>query len=278
MKNHLELFSGTHSFGKISSKQNYKVFSLDRDMGAICPFDSGYESKHHFKEDIMTFNYKQFPQNHFNLITASPVCLWWSNLRNTWVGRKMKSHGDIVITKEILEEDMNNFGKPMVDKVFEIIEYFKPDKWIIENPKGSKMKHYIEELYPQYNNYKDADYCKYSDWGYKKSTRFWLEGISFIPLVCEKDCDNMIDVGGIGEEKQSLHKDRMGTSKTINDNGKIIRVNTAILRKKYKDYPNLQKHKKCVDGGKRDNTIGKGSTKNERYRIPPKLIEALLKS
>ena len=45
----------------------------------------------------------------------------------------------------------------------------------------------------------------------------------------------------VEKNEQKIHSDRMGTSKTINDNGKIIRVNTAMLRKKYKDYPNLQK-------------------------------------
>ena len=35
------------------------------------------------------------------------------------------------------------------------------------------------------------------------------------------------------------HKVRMGTSKTIIDNGKLIRVNTAKLRMKYKNFSNV---------------------------------------
>ena len=118
--NHLELFSGTHSFGKVSSSKGYNVVSLDRDLGATCPF-SEYVSENHIQEDIMTWDYKIYPKGHFKLITASPVCLWWSNLRNTWIGRKLKAHGDAVITKEILDDDIKKFGIPMVDKVFEII-------------------------------------------------------------------------------------------------------------------------------------------------------------
>jgi site-specific DNA-cytosine methylase len=190
--NHLELFSGTHSFGKVSSKLNYNVVSLDRDLGAKCPF-TDYLSKEHIKEDILTWNYKKYPVGHFKLITASPVCLWWSNLRNTWIGRKLKCHNGLVCTKELLEEDINKYGKPMVDKVIEIIEYFKPDYWIIENPKSGKMKNYISEKYPHYNTYNDFSYCKFSDWGYKKDTRFWNNIPKLKSCLCKKDCGYIVN-------------------------------------------------------------------------------------
>ena len=166
--NHLELFSGTHSFGKVSSKLGYNVISLDRDLGAECPFKSGYKSKKHIKEDIMTWDYKIYPTGHFKLITASPVCLWWSRLRYSWIGRKIKAHGNEIITKEILDEDIQKYGVPMVDKVFEIIEYFNPEYFIIENPKTGQMKEYISDMIP----FLDVDYCRYG-FNYKKPTRFW---------------------------------------------------------------------------------------------------------
>ena len=248
--NHLELFSGTHSFGKVSSLKGYEVYSLDRDLGDT---NDGYISQHHFKEDIMTWDYKQFDRGFFKIITASPVCVWWSVLRNTWIGRKLKGMTR-PLTMTDIENDIEIFGKPMVDKVFEIIDYFDPQYFIIENPKTGRMKEYINELIPYY----DIDYCRYSDWGYKKTTRFWtnIEGLEFIP--CNNKCDNMITINN-----QNLHKDRMGTSKTINDNGKIIRVNGAELRKKYKDYENII------------NNYGEGVSKKkaDRYKIPPKLIE-----
>ncbi len=257
--NHLELFSGTHSFGKVSSKLGFNVYSLDRDLGAECKLGSGYISQYHFKEDIMTWNYKQYPKGFFKIITASPVCLWWSQLRKTWIGRKLKSHGDTIITKEILDEDMEKYGVPMVDKIFEIIDYFEPEYYIIENPKTGKMKEYINDLIPYY----DVDYCKYSDWGYKKTTRFWtnIEGLVF--NKCNKDCENMIEWEG-----QKLHKNRMGTGKTIIDNGKIIRCNSKALRIKYKDYENIQNPDNNSAVG-----VSEGSNKLERYRIPSKVIE-----
>ena len=56
----------------------------------------------------------------------------------------------------------------MVDKVFEIINYFNPEFYIIENPQTGKMKHYINDLIPYY----DLDYCIYG-FDYRKTTRFW---------------------------------------------------------------------------------------------------------
>ncbi len=171
--NHLELFSGTHSFGKVSSKLGYKVYSLDRDLGDE---NEGYKSANHIQEDIMTWDYKQYPKGFFKIITASPVCLWWSICRLSWIGRKLKSHGDKIITQEILDKDIELYGVPMIDKVFEIIDYFDPQYYIIENPKTGKMKQYINDLIPYY----DIDYCMYG-LTYKKPTRFWtnIEGLEF---------------------------------------------------------------------------------------------------
>ena len=185
----LELFSGTHSIGKIGSKLGHEIVSLDRDLDAE---NDGYKSDYHIKADIMTWDYKnEFSEGDFDLITASPVCLFWSNLRNTWIGRRSKtinSDGSIV-TREDIERDINLHGKPMVDKCFEIIEFFKPKYWWLENPATGRMKNYISSDYPNYNTYFDVDYCKYSDWGYKKKTRFWTNIQGFNPKVCKRDCE-----------------------------------------------------------------------------------------
>ena len=288
----LELFSGTHSIGKVAKEYGIEVVSLDRDLDGT---HEGYTSDHHIKADIMTWDYKQFAQDEFDIITASPVCLFWSRLRNCWIGRKAKSiHPTEIITKEHLVAQINEYGKPMVDKCFEILEYFQPNYWWLENPQTGLMKDYIAEKYPEYNTYYDVDYCKYSDWGYQKRTRFWTNIIDYDPKVCKKDCENMVIVNGkpnhktvlangyteidgkkvlcnTKERRQKIHKERMGTTKTVNDNGKIIRVNTKELRKKYKDYENIQsKHSKTISN------VGGGTNRLDRYRIPPKLIRDLL--
>ena len=56
----------------------------------------------------------------------------------------------------------------MVDKVLEILDYFNPDYYIIENPETSQMVKYINNLIPNYVLY----YCNYG-YDYKKPTRFW---------------------------------------------------------------------------------------------------------
>jgi len=235
----LELFSGTHSIGKIAEQRGYEVVSLDRDLPAT------------IKIDIMKWDYKKdYPVGYFDIITASPVCLWWSNLRKCWIGRKIKAHGDTIITKEILEEDIENFGKPMVDKVREILEYFKPKYYWIENPQTGLMKNYITDL-----PFHDVDYCQYSDWGYKKKTRFWTN-IKINPKTCDiKNCSNV---------EEGRHKKNLATVRVIDELGNKILVNTKALR---------LKHKKLLISSKNKT---QGTSKHDRYRIPPNLIEDLL--
>jgi hypothetical protein len=196
----LELFSGTHSIGKVAKARGYEVVSLDRDL----PAD--------INTDIMTWDYKNdYKEGEFDIITASPVCLWWSILRLSWVGRKLKAHGDKIITKEILQNDINIYGKPMVDKVREIIDYFKPKYYWIENPCSGSMKDYIRDL-PYY----DVDYCQYSNWGYRKNTRFWTNIKDFIPKVCDGiNCVNMMP-------NTKKHSKRLGAiTKGTNQTSKV---------------------------------------------------------
>tara|TARA_R110000851_G_scaffold160764_1_gene304064 strand:- start:63 stop:752 length:690 start_codon:yes stop_codon:yes gene_type:complete len=191
----LELFSGTHSIGVVAKEMDMEVVSLDRDLEAKSKLYD-YTSEFHIQSDIMTWDYKsQFNEGDFYIITASPVCLFWSALRFFWIGRESKTikpQGGIVSMDDI-NADIEKYGKPMVDKVIEIIEYFKPSFYWIENPKTSSMKHYIAEKYPQYNIFYDVDYCKYSDWGYQKKTRFWTNITDFKPKLCLKDCENIIN-------------------------------------------------------------------------------------
>lgn len=234
----LELFSGTGSISKVCIERKWEVITLDRDMKAD------------IQEDIMTWDYKKkYKPCYFDIITASPVCLFWSICRNSWIGRKIKMHGDKIITKEILQEDIDKYGKPMVDKVREIIEYFKPKYFWIENPQTSRMKEYITDL-PFY----DVDYCKYSDFGYKKRTRFWTNIKGFDPKKCKKDCGYTYEKGG--------HK-----------------IDTGCRRYRHKETgeiyaPSTKKQRQEIDK-KLYHLIECNTTKYDRYRIPFKLIREL---
>lgn len=280
----LELFSGTHSIGQVLKEKGWDIVSLDRDLGADTPFGD-YVSENHIKCDILTWDYKKdYKQGDFDLITASPVCLWWSSLRYSWINRKCKSiHPTEVITKEILDADIERFGKPMVDKVFEILDYFKPKTWWIENPQTGRMRHYIAEKYPTYNTFYDVDYCKYSNWGYKKRTRFWTNMKDFKPKLCKMDCENVVK-----EDSGKKHHNIILANGWEEHDGKNVLMNTKALRDKYKgekDKRVRKKHLKSfgsnvkgepfMKNGKpyKQKCVGGGSSRLERYRIPKKLVE-----
>ena len=258
----LDLFSGTHSIGNCCEEIGWEVVSLDYKLPAT------------HQIDILEFDYKQYPKNYFQVIWASPDCCFYSRLQNCWLGKK-KADG-ILFTKEILEEKRKHSDK-LIKKTLEIINYFHPELWFMENPKSGTLKDRdVVKGLPFY----DVDYCMYSDWGYQKPTRIWTNKKDFKPLVCDKSgsCGNMIeckhklnvanDVHTIGEKKkQKLHRERMGTSKTILEGDKIIRVNTAELRKKYKDNENIMF---------KGELVMKGTKLLDRFRVPSDLIFSLL--
>jgi len=233
----LELFSGTHSVGKVCAEYGWEVISLDLKNADI-------------NKNILEWDYRTFSVGHFDIIWGSPPCNTFSLLRTSCIGRKLKRHNGAVFTKELLQKDIDEIGLPILRKTEEIINYFKPKYYFIENPQTGRMKEYMTH-HPHY----DVDYCMYSDFGYKKRTRIWtnLEGLD--PKLCNGNCGNIED---------GRHIVNFGGERTINDNGKIIRVRTKELREKYKDFENVQPYLK-----------GGGNNKTERYRIPFKLIRAL---
>ncbi len=225
----LELFSGTHSVGKVCKEKGWDVVSVDID------------GKADINISILDWDYKKdYKKGDFDIIWASPPCSTFSNCRRCWIGRKIKAFGDNVVTAEMLDKDMEENGVPLVNKTREIIEYFEPNYWFIENPQTGQMKNYLSDL-PYY----DVDYCKYSDWGYRKRTRIWTNNDRFVPKICRKDCENMFD--------PNKHKTEMSNAKTIK-----------------RDKNNL--------GNSFGNNLTGGSTGrlSTRYRIPPLLIKDLL--
>jgi site-specific DNA-cytosine methylase len=166
--NVLELFSGTQSVGKACDKIGWNAVSVD----LLLPADH--------KVDIMEFDYKQYPKDHFQVIWASPPCVAYSNLQSCWLGRK-KGNGE-VYTKETMNHDMNEADK-LIAKTLEIIDYFQPSLWFMENPKTGKLK--TREIMKDIPFY-DVSYCMYSDWGYEKRTRIWTNKKDWNNLICDK--------------------------------------------------------------------------------------------
>ena len=191
----LELFSGTGSVGKCCKELGWDVVSVDMIFNAT------------HKCDIMEFDYKQYNKNEFDIVWASPPCTNYSKLQDCWIGRMRKGK---LYTKEVQQEEMNEDDK-LVLKTFEIINYFNPEYWFIENPASSKMKD--RPFMKDKNNYV-VDYCMYSDWGYRKRTRIWTNRKDFKPKLCDGkgNCGNMVD---------KLHKTNLGNTERIKKvNGK----------------------------------------------------------
>jgi hypothetical protein len=196
----LELFSGTGSVGKICREYGWEVVSLDLKNADInC--------------DIMDWDYTKLEKGSFDIIWASPPCNTFSCLQYA-----IKSKTDIL---KNIEEN----GLPILRKTEEIIDYFKPKYYFIENPQTGKMKEYLSQ--PFY----DVDYCMYSDWGYKKRTRIWTNKTNFTPLLCNKKCGNMVRIGD-----KHIHKNNCGKSALCKLTG-----NRTTLNDRYRIPPQLIK-------------------------------------
>jgi site-specific DNA-cytosine methylase len=181
----LELFKGSGSVGKYCSKfqDKYEVVSLD--------IDEGFNAD--ITNNILDWDYKsQFPSGYFQIIWASPPCTEYSCLLYALKNRVRDLEG----------------ADKIVKKTLEVIDYFKPNFWFIENPKTGllKSRDIMRDL-PYY----DVSYCKYG-YTYRKHTRIWTNLRNFAPLVCKKDCgmmkgNNHINNIGHGNSKAKSIKD-----------------------------------------------------------------------
>ena len=216
----LELFSGTGSVGKCCQQLGWDVVSVD----LLLPADH--------QVDIMDFDYKQYPKDEFDIVWASPPCTYYSNLQNCWIGRKKKD--GTTLTQELLEEHRKESDK-LISKTLDIINYFNPELWFMENPYRGQLKYRdIVKDIPFY----DVSYCMYSDWGYEKRTRIWTNKKDWDNLICDKSgsCGNMVG---------TLHKTNLGNADRI----------------KRANIDNVEKYN--------------GTTLKDRYRIPENLIFSL---
>jgi site-specific DNA-cytosine methylase len=158
----LELFSGTKSVSKAVGHKYSEVINVDM-MDTYKPS---------VVTDILDWNYKVFPPGYFHTIWASPPCTEYSKLN--------QSNPQKIPNLELADS--------IVKKTIEIIEYFKPYKWYIENPQTGTLK---DREFMWGIPFYDVDYCSYSDWGYKKRTRFWTNIDGFKGRLCRrKDCPN----------------------------------------------------------------------------------------
>jgi hypothetical protein len=110
------------------------------------------------------------------------------------------------------------------------------------------MKEYIDK--PFY----ETDYCKYSNWGYRKRTRVWTNILGFTPKTCKKDFPNM---------EGTKHTLNIGHLSFIKDGDKVLSLASKITPCEKNNYEMFKGNKVSL-------------TLADRFRIPPALIEELL--
>lgn len=163
----LELCCGTKSFTKVARERGYThniTIDIDpRFSPTICI-------------DILEWDYRQYAGTRFDLIWCSPPCTMYSNARTTG------APPDLVTADNI------------VQRCLDIIHFFQPTYWYIENPASSLLK--TREVMQPYNHQSYiVDYCQYGNAERRKRTRIWTNVAGFTPRRCPRDwtrCPAMI--------------------------------------------------------------------------------------
>ena len=188
----LDLFSGTGSVGSRLREWGFQVTSLDNNPN--CKADMCL--------DIMTWDYKrQHSPGYFQVIAASVPCEEYSSAKTTQV-------------RDLGKADL------IVRKVLEIVAYFQPGLWWIENPRKGWLRH---RGFMQGLPFVDLDYCQFSEWGYQKPTRFWGSSqLGHLPnVLCDfQNCINIVE----DDNGNWHHRERLGGYQQIystKDKGRI---------------------------------------------------------
>ena len=159
----LELFCGTKSIGRCFEEYGFDVVSLDKDAKfepTIC-------------EDILNWDYGTYSPGYFDVVWASPECTQYSIARSN------------AKTPRNLE-----YADSLVQKALEIIQYFNPRAWFLENPASGLLKtRQFMYLIPCVT----VSYCKYGA-KYQKHTMLWgtVMHNNWRPK-CKKDCESIAD-------------------------------------------------------------------------------------
>jgi hypothetical protein len=138
----LELFAGTQSFSKAARRAGHTSVTVD-----LLP-----KFKPNIVTDILTWNYKIYPVGWFDVIWASPPCTEYSKAKTR--GVRNLDHADKLVRKSL-----------------EIIDYFKPKYWLIENVGTGLLVDRMESIRP----FMPRTFCDYCPYGtdYRKRTVFW---------------------------------------------------------------------------------------------------------
>ena len=176
----LEVFAGTQSFSNgLRRACTADITTLD-----ILP-----RFRPTIRIDIMKWDYAQIPPGTFDIIWCSPPCTEYSSAK-TRGARNLE------------------LADSHVRKCFEIIDYFKPKVWIIENPATGLLPRRMPGIRLGIADPSIADYCAYGK-PYRKRTAFW-SNMPFQLDMCSVYCPFIKDgrhisiVGGTGNNQSQV--------------------------------------------------------------------------
>lgn len=197
----LELFAGTGSIGKYCRAHGYDdVVSLDVLASAKATHTC----------DILEFNYQQYPPDHFYYIHASPPCTEYSTAKSIGV-RNLELADRIVL------------------KTLEIIRYFNPVIWTLENPATGMLRH---REFMRTIPYTVVDYCQFhtpeEPFLYRKRTAIWTNMASVLlkpRRLCDGKCAGIL----ANEPGQRAHAVGFGGRRT--EKRKMLVSNVGLATK-----------------------------------------------
>jgi hypothetical protein len=162
----LELFAGSRSVGKIAEELGLEVFSSD-----LIEFEGI-----HYPISILDFDVTKVPFQP-DIIWASPPCTGFSvaAIGHHWSGGK---------GAYIPKTETAKLGIELVKKTLEIIDYFKPTYWFMENPRGVLRK--LDVVKGLKKN--SVTYCQYGD-ERMKPTDIWTNSDVWTPKPMCKNGD-----------------------------------------------------------------------------------------
>lgn len=146
----LEIFAGTQSFSKAVKRASEDNEAITVDL--LPKFSPTHVT------DIMAWDHTQYPPGHFDVVWASPPCTEYS---------KAKTRG----VRDLTGADA------LVRRAFEIIDYFAPRAWIVENVGTGLLVGRMGDIRAGLQ-LTMVDYCAYGK-PYRKRTALW----SNVPLA-----------------------------------------------------------------------------------------------
>lgn len=216
--NVLELCSGTCSFSK-----GAKVVYGDRLGAAITvEMDAAFAPTH--AVDILKWDYRAYPRGSFQIIWASPPCREFSAMRPSTGKVRDLCHGDRIVAK-----------------CLEIIAYFQPKIYFVENPYKAALlparmpliKQRMGDMgfaVPPLREYVVADYCCYET-PYQKPTVIWSNAVLALKTcpgfpACPSMLETTVTEEGKTSKKQH-HRATIGNYSTIYEKVPVAMVATV---------------------------------------------------